>query len=51
DRPAAAWFHRGKAVVLFDFTVVDGLVRRITFRAEAGVLAQVARRHGKERRD
>ena len=50
DRPAAAWFHRGKAMVLFDFTVVDGLVRRITFRAEAEVLAQVARRDGKERR-
>jgi Sigma-70, region 4 len=50
DRPAAAWFHRGKAMVLFDFTVVDGVVRRITFRAEPEVLAQVARRDGKERR-
>jgi RNA polymerase sigma factor (sigma-70 family) len=51
DRPAAAWFHRGEAKVLFDFSITDGLVRRITFRAEPGVLAQVARRDGKERRD
>jgi len=50
DRPAAAWLHRGKAMVLFDFTVVDGVVRHITFRAEPEVLAQVARRDGKERR-
>jgi RNA polymerase sigma-70 factor (ECF subfamily) len=50
DRPAAAWFHRGKAMVLFDFTVADGVVRRITFRAEPKVLAQLARRDGKERR-
>ncbi len=50
DRPAAAWFHWGKAMVLFDFTVVGGLVCRITFRAEAEVLAHVARRDGKERR-
>ncbi len=50
DRPAAAWFHRGKAKVVFDFTVVDGVVRHITFRAEPEVLAQLARRDGKERR-
>jgi RNA polymerase sigma-70 factor (ECF subfamily) len=50
DRPGAAWFHRGETKVLFDFTVVDGLVRRVTFRAEPEVLAQVARRDGKERR-
>ncbi len=49
-RPAAAWFHRGQAKVLFDFTVVDGVVRHITFRAEPKVLAQVARRDGKVRR-
>jgi RNA polymerase sigma-70 factor (ECF subfamily) len=24
DRPGAAWFHRGQAKVLFDFTIVDG---------------------------
>jgi len=50
DRPGAAWFHRGEAKVLFDFTVLDGLVRRITFRAEPEVLAQVARRDGEQRR-
>ncbi len=50
DRPAAAWFHRGKAMVLFDFTVVDGVVRHITFRAEPKLLAQLARRDGKQRR-
>lgn len=50
DRPAAAWFHRGKAMVVFDFTVVDGAVRGITFRADPGVLAQVARRDGGRRR-
>ncbi len=50
DRPGAAWFHRGEPKVLFDFTVLDGLVRRITFRAEPEVLAQVARRDGEQRR-
>lgn len=50
DRPGAAWFQRGEPMVLFDFTVVDGLVRRITFRSEPDVLAQVARRDGQERR-
>jgi len=33
DRPATAWFHLGVARVVFDFTVSDGLVRAITFRA------------------
>jgi RNA polymerase sigma-70 factor (ECF subfamily) len=51
ERPGAAWFHRGVAKVSFDFTVVDGLVARITFRAEPGVLARVARREGEQRRD
>lgn len=50
DRPAAAWFNRGRAMVLFDFTVVDGFVHRITFRADEDVLAQVARRDGGARR-
>lgn len=50
DRPGAAWFHRGEAKVLFDFAVVHGLVRRITFCAEPEVLADVVRRDGKERR-
>ncbi len=50
DRPGAAWFHRGEAKVLFDFTVLDGRVRHITFRAQSEVLAQVARRDGEQRR-
>lgn len=49
ERPAAAWFHRGQAQVLFDFTVVDGVVGGITFRAEPEVLARVSRRDGKQR--
>ncbi|NRQ51362.1 sigma-70 family RNA polymerase sigma factor [Aeromicrobium stalagmiti] len=51
ERPAYAWYHRGRAMVLFDFTVVDGVVTGITFRADAQVLGQVARRDGAERRD
>ncbi|EFQ82911.1 Sigma-70 region 2 [Aeromicrobium marinum DSM 15272] len=43
-RPGAAWFHRGEAKVLFDFTVQDGLVGRIDFRADPDVLAGVVRR-------
>ncbi len=50
DRPAAAWFHRGEAKVLFDFTLVDGMVSGITFRAEPEVLARVSRRDGEQRR-
>ncbi|WEV77519.1 sigma-70 family RNA polymerase sigma factor [Janibacter cremeus] len=50
DRPGAAWFHRGAAKVLFDFTVADGRVTGITFRAEESVLAQVVRRRDTERR-
>lgn len=46
DRPASAWFHRGAAAVVFDFEVVDGRVRAITFRAEPSVLARVVRRDG-----
>ena len=49
DHPGAAWFHRGQAMVLFDFTIVDGSVRHIVFRAEPEVLAQVERRHGENR--
>jgi RNA polymerase sigma factor (sigma-70 family) len=48
DRPASAWFHRGAAAVVFDFEVVDGWVRAITFRAEPAVLEQVVRREGPE---
>lgn len=50
DRPAAAWFHRGEAKVVFDFVLVDGLVSSITFRAEPDVLARVSRRDAAERR-
>ncbi|GAB3728315.1 sigma-70 family RNA polymerase sigma factor [Nocardiopsis nanhaiensis] len=50
DRPAAAWFHRGEAKVLFDFTLLSGVVSGITFRAEPEVLARVSRRDGEERR-
>ncbi len=46
DRPASAWFHRGAAAVVFDFTVTDGRVAGITFRADPSVLAQVVRRDG-----
>ncbi len=51
ERPAAAWFNRGTAMVVFDFTITDGVVAGITFRAAPEVLARVARRDGEERRD
>lgn len=44
DRAGAAWYHRGRAMVLFDFTVEDGRVTAIVFRADPGVLARVVRR-------
>jgi RNA polymerase sigma-70 factor (ECF subfamily) len=47
--PGAAWDHRGRAMVLFDVTIVDGSVRSITFRAEPEALAEVARRSGQNR--
>ena len=46
DRAGSAWFHLGQARVVFDFTVADGLVRAITFRAAPEVLAAVVRRDG-----
>jgi RNA polymerase sigma-70 factor (ECF subfamily) len=46
DRPGCAWFHLGAAKVVFDFTVDDGLVRTITFRAAPDVLERVVRRDG-----
>ena len=46
DRAGSAWFHLGEAKVVFDFTVADGLVRAITFRAAPEVLAAVVRRDG-----
>lgn len=50
ERPGSAWFDRGTARVVFDFTIADGVVRRIDFRAAQDVLAQVARRDGESRR-
>lgn len=50
ERAGSAWFDRGEARVVFDFTIVEGIVRRIDFRAAADVLAQVARRKGEQRR-
>jgi len=43
-RPGAAWYLQGEPKVLFDFSVVDGRVTGITFRAEPAVLARVERR-------
>ena len=51
ERPAAAWFHLGRAKVVFDFTIADGVVRTITFRAAPDVLAAVVRRDGDQPRD
>lgn len=46
ERPGAAWFLRGEAKVAFDFTIVDGQVARIDFRADPAVLADLTRRAG-----
>jgi len=43
-RPGAAWFHRGRPMVAFDFEVADAEVRSVTFRADPEVLARVHRR-------
>lgn len=51
DRPGAAWYLQGEAKVLFDFTLVDGLVTEITFRAEPEVLSRVTRRETAAPRD
>ncbi|MDP2774808.1 MAG: sigma-70 family RNA polymerase sigma factor [Nocardioides sp.] len=48
DRPGSAWFDRGEAKVVFDFTVEGGMVRAITFRAAPDVLSQVVRRKGQQ---
>lgn len=50
QRPGAAWFLRGEAKVAFDFTVVDGRVARIDFRADPAVLADLTRRAGDQPR-
>ncbi|MGP5304405.1 sigma-70 family RNA polymerase sigma factor [Brachybacterium alimentarium] len=49
-RAGSAWYHRGQAMVLFDFTIVGGRVARIDFRAEPGVIARVVRRDGADPR-
>lgn len=49
-RPASAWFHRGEAKVVFDFEVVAGQIRSITFRAGAAALATVVGRDRDRRR-
>ncbi len=41
DRAAAAWMDRGRARVVFDFTIADGVVTRIDFRAEPALLETV----------
>jgi RNA polymerase sigma-70 factor (ECF subfamily) len=50
DRPAAAWFLQGQAKVVFAFTISDGVVSRIDFRADPDSLALVEARRGSERR-
>lgn len=45
-RAGAAWFHQGAARVVFDFTVREGRIVGIVFRAAPEVLATVARRRG-----
>ena len=50
DKPGSAWFHLGAAKVVFDFTVADGRVHAITFRAAPDLLARVVRRDGGRRR-
>ena len=50
ERPAFAWYHRGAARVVFDFTVTGGVVGGIVFRAEPDVLARVVRREGPDPR-
>lgn len=51
DRPGAAWYLHGEAKVMFDFTLADGLVTAITFRAEPEVLSRVTRREAAAPRD
>ena len=46
DRPGAAWFDRGTARVAFDFSVRDGRVTRIEFRADPRVISALVRRRG-----
>ncbi len=48
-RPGAAWFHRSEARVAFDFTIKNGVVAVITFRAEPTVLAGITKRQDSRR--
>ena len=50
ERPGAAWFHRGEPRVAFAFTVTEGVVARIDFRADPDVLGLVERRTDTTRR-
>ena len=50
-RTGTAWFHLGDAKVVFDFTVDDGVVRAVTFRAAPEVLSTVVRRDLDHRRE
>lgn len=49
-RPGAAWFLRGEPRVAFDFTITDGVVSAITFRARPDVLGSLVRRVTSERK-
>ncbi|WP_309616455.1 sigma-70 family RNA polymerase sigma factor [Salinibacterium sp.] len=49
-RAGAAWFLHGLPRVAFDFTIVDGTVTRIDFRADPATLEHLTRRDGQERR-
>lgn len=44
ERVGLAWLHLGEYKVAFDFTITDGRVHRIDFRADPGVLSTVRRR-------
>lgn len=50
QRPGAAWIHHGDSQVAFDFTVVQGRVARIVFRADPAVLAGVRLPQGRRAR-
>ncbi len=51
DRPGVAWFDRGQAKVVFAFTLQDGQVQRIDFRAVPEVIASVQKRRATKSRD
>jgi RNA polymerase sigma-70 factor (ECF subfamily) len=51
ERAGSAWYHLGRATVVFDFTIRGGLVQGITFRAAPEVLTRVLRRQGSRTHD